>query len=136
MTPEQRAELTELLKQLSPAEKRVLRYEANGGHDCNRSTNLTTCCDVSRCPACHVPHLRQVHGEAAVMAYEKFVMARSLTWQVRAYKMPLKQPKVNTRTRLARAPQVKESPQSLASRIADNDLERVLALLESKLRKS
>jgi len=135
MTPEEKAELVAMLQQLTPAEQRAIKYQAHGGHKCTDSTNLITCCGTSRCQACHIPHLKEHHTIEQLHAYQKFVNARSLTWQVREYKLPLpakKQPKVNTRTRTTRA---QIDPKTVVSAISDDRLEEVLALLEARLKK-
>jgi len=138
VTPEQKAELVAMLQQLTPAEQRAIKYVAHGGHKCTDSTNLITCCGTSRCQACHIPHLKEVHTIEQLHAYQKFVNARSLTWQVREYKLPLpakKQPKVNTRTRTTRAPREKYNPATIIGAVRDDQLEDVLAMIEARLKK-
>lgn len=136
MTPEQKAELAAMLKALAPNELRALRYEASGGHKCTDSTNLITCCNVVRCQACHIPHLKEVHTIEQLHAYQKFVGARTLTWQVREYKLPLpakKQPKVNKK--ITSAPREKYSPATIVNAVSEDQLENVLAMIEARLKK-
>jgi len=138
MTPEQKAELAALLKELAPNELRAIQYQVKGGHKCTDSTNLTTCCDTSRCQACHIPHLKEAHTIEQLHAYQKFVGARTLTWQVREYKLPLpakKQPKVNTRTRTTSAPREKYDPKTIVDAVSEDKLEDLLAMIEARLRR-
>jgi len=138
VTPEQKAELVAMLQQLTPAEQRAIKYVAHGGHKCTDSTNLITCCGTSRCQACHIPHLKEQHSIEQLHAYQKFVNARSLTWQVREYKLPLpakKQPKVNTRTRTTSAPREKYAPATIVNAVSEDQLEDVLAMIEARLKK-
>lgn len=138
MTPEQKAELAAMMKQLAPNELRAIKYEANGGHKCTMSTNLITCCGQERCEACHIPHLKASHDEAKLYAFQKFYRAGTMTWP--GYTVAKNKPKVTTRTRTKRAPKNEitkhfDDPTDLTDRIADDDLDRVLAILEAKLRK-
>ena len=138
MTPEQKEALASMLKALAPNELRIIQYESKGGHKCSNSTNLTTCCGVVRCQACHIPHLKEKHDVAILHAYQKFVSAGSLTRQVRKYKTPYKD-KENKKARTTRAknPITKhfDNPADLADAVDDDDLERVLEMLKRKLGK-
>ena len=128
-----KAQIAELLKQLDPAELRVLRYEVAGGHDCKRTTSLYYCCGEARCEACHVPHLKQAHDEAKLWAYEKFVNTFQLTWQGYVPTKAIKKPSTERATNHARpTPKVMNDP--LAG-VTDDNLEEVLALLAKKLGK-
>lgn len=123
--------LLNMMSQISPADVRVVFYKLKGGHRCDASTNLMTCCGEKRCQACHIPHLKAVHGDAALHAYQKFASAQTLTWKGRDYKEPAK-PKSNKSTRKAvsksaRAPEVR----SIAASIPDDKIAEVMAILES-----
>lgn len=135
MTPEQRAKLETMLSQLTPEDRRVIQYEAKGGHSCTASTHLITCCGTERCQACHIPHLKENHDPATLHAYQKFVNARSLTWQGQAYKLPLpaKKNKVNRKPTIVKRA---IDPKSFADSVSDNNLEQVFALIAAKLGKS
>ena len=136
MTPEQKAELLAMLKELTPADQRVIKYQAKGGHKCTDSTNLVNCCGANRCQACHIPHLKEQHTIEQLHAYQKFVGARSLTWQVREYKLPLpakKQPKVNKK--ITSAPREKYNPATIVNAVSEDQLENVLAMIEARLKK-
>jgi hypothetical protein len=130
MTPEQKAALADMLKALAPNELRVIQYEAKGGHSCKNSSNLITCCDVSRCEACHIPHLKAVHGEAKVHAFQRFYRAGTMTWPGQVVTKENKKPKSELRAPIAKH---FNDPQDLADRINDGDLERVLLMLQAKL---
>jgi hypothetical protein len=132
MTPEQKAEMLAMLKQLSPADQRVIKYEANGGHRCESSTNLVTCCEAVHCQACYVLHLKQVHSNAMLYAYQKFVNARSLTWQSKEYKLPLKDKVARTFTQRAKNEHF-DDPTSITDAISDDNLESILEMLKRKL---
>lgn len=126
-----KAQLAEMLAELDPAELRVIRYEMSGGHTCSASTTLYNCCNEARCEACHVPHLKEMHDEAKLYAYEKFVNMYSLTW---AGYVPTKQTKkVNKNTKRVR--QESKVDSSIAADVSDDDLEQVLMLLAKKLGK-
>ena len=131
MSPDQITQMIEMIQALGPQKVRVIQYEINGGHDCHRSTYLINCCGEKRCQACHIPHLKSVHGDAALHAYQKFASAQTLTWKGRDYKEPAK-PKSNKSTRKAvsksaRAPEAK----SFAASIPDDKIAGVMAILES-----
>jgi hypothetical protein len=139
MTPEQKAELAAMMKQLAPNELRAIKYEANGGHKCTMSTNLITCCGQERCEACHIPHLKASHDKAKLYAFQKFYRAGTMTWPGYAPKKTASAAKVTTRTRTKRAKNEItkhfDDPTDIADRVDDDDLEYVLQLLASKLRK-
>jgi len=138
VTPEQKAELVAMLQQLTPAEQRAIKYVAHGGHKCTNSTNLITCCGTSRCQACHIPHLKEQHTIEQLHAYQKFVGARSLTWQVREYKLPLKPKKEVTKvnkTRTTRASREKYNPVTIVNAVSEDQLENVLKMIEARLKK-
>lgn len=123
-----RAEMIAMLKECSPQELRVLKYEMKGGHKCSNSTSLYHCCNEARCEACHVPHLKEVHDEPALWAYEKFVDKWQLTW---AGYVPTKEKKKVIHRNIPRpAPKVISDP--LAG-VTDDNLDEVLALLAKKL---
>jgi hypothetical protein len=131
-----KALLAEMLKELSPAELRAIRYDVAGGHKCTNSSSLITCCDVSRCEACHIPHLKQVHDDAKLYAFQKFYRTGTMTWPgyIPAKAAKKKQTKVTTRTRTKSVP-TKLDPITAANQVSDSDLDKVLAILEAKLRR-
>lgn len=137
MTPEQKAQLAAMLKQMTPAEVRVIKYEMNGGHHCENSSNLIKCCGKERCEACHIPHLKAVHTEARQYAFQKFYRTGTMTWPGYVTAATKKQNKV-TKNRTKRAPKNEitkhfDDPTDIADRVADDNLEAVLAMLAAKL---
>lgn len=136
MTPEQKLQLAEMLKALKPNELRVIQYEAAGGHQCTKSTNLITCCGTDRCEACHIPHLKSTHSEAKLYAFQKFYRTGAMTWPGATTTEPKKVNKVTkNRTKRAKNEITKhfDDPTDLADRVSDDDLESVLAMLAKKL---
>ena len=121
-----KAEFAKMMQELTPAELRTLTYEMRGGHDCRHTSTLYYCCGEQRCEACHVPHLKEMHDEAKLYAYEKFVNMYSLTW---AGYVPTKQTKKVNKKR------VQHTPSNIAADVSDDDLEQVLMLLAKKLGK-
>jgi len=134
MDAAQIAAVMEFLKTLPKNEQRVLAYEAKGGHRCDSSTTSYDCCGNSRCQTCHVLHLKEKHDRSAIHAFEKFTSARSLTWQVREYKTPLKN-KENKKpaNKKVQSPSLPKNANIDVSKLSDADTERLMIFLKSKL---
>jgi hypothetical protein len=125
--------LVKMLNELPANERRAITYMAKGGHRCEDSTSLIKCCNVSRCQACHIPHLKEKHDAIMLHAYEKFSQAGALTWKGREYKKPL-QPKANKKTRKVSAqPRAADPRVSITDQVPDDQLEAVLAMIAAKL---
>ena len=130
-----KAQLAEMLVELTPAELRAIEYEMSGGHSCTNSSTLYHCCGEQRCEACHIPHLKEHHSSAELYAYEKFVNKCRLTWQGYVPPKLNKKPARCATHSVRSAPKVIHSTNSIVDAVNDDNIEQVLELLAKKLGK-